>query len=103
MRRKPLAPLTPEQQQLAADNERLIYLAIHATRRTRTPMSCMARCRGLAPSRKYIRSNARKVFHTRYVVHSQRDRAPQEVRAAAQASGMLILYTDDMTQRLTAP
>lgn len=29
MRRKPLAPLTPEQQQLAADNERLIYLAIH--------------------------------------------------------------------------
>lgn len=28
MRRKPLAPLTPEQQQLAADNERLIYLAI---------------------------------------------------------------------------
>ena len=28
MRRKPLAPLTPEQKQLAADNERLIYLAI---------------------------------------------------------------------------
>lgn len=28
MRRKPLAPLTPEQQHLAADNERLIYLAI---------------------------------------------------------------------------
>ena len=28
MRRKPIAPLTPEQQQLAADNERLIYLAI---------------------------------------------------------------------------
>ena len=28
MRKKPLAPLTPEQQQLAADNERLIHLAI---------------------------------------------------------------------------
>lgn len=28
MRRKPLAPLTPEQQRLAADNERLIYLTI---------------------------------------------------------------------------
>lgn len=28
MRKKPLVPLTPEQQQLAADNERLIYLAI---------------------------------------------------------------------------
>ena len=25
MRRKPLAPLTPEQQQLAADNEKLIW------------------------------------------------------------------------------
>lgn len=28
MRKKPLAPLTPEQQRLAADNERLIHLAI---------------------------------------------------------------------------
>lgn len=28
MQKKPLSPLTPEQQQLAADNERLIYLAI---------------------------------------------------------------------------
>ena len=29
MRRKPLAPLTPEQQQLAADNEKLIWFFLH--------------------------------------------------------------------------
>jgi len=63
MRRKPLAPLTPEQQQLAADNERLIYLAIHRY----APDALPARHRRRSPAR------VNPLWHRRHRPFSRRN------------------------------
>ena len=96
MRRKPLAPLTPEQQQLAADNERLIYLAIHryAPDEDADELYGHAAEGLLRAASTYDPTRGKFSTHAMWCIRSEiahRKKYAQQRKR----SGMLILYTDD--------
>ena len=96
MRRKPLAPLTPEQQQLAADNERLIYLAIHRY----APDEDADELYGHA-AEGLLR--AESFPHTLCGAFAARSRTARSTRSSASGPVCLFCTRTIMTQRLTAP
>lgn len=96
MRKKPLSPLTPEQQQLAADNERLIYLAI----RRYTPDEDADELYGYAAegllraASTYDPTRGKFSTHAMWCMRSEI--AHRKLYAQQRKrSGMLILYADD--------
>lgn len=97
MRRKPLAPLTPEQQQLAADNEKLIwfFLKKYASRSDPQELYGVA-AEGLIraaatydPARGKFSTHA--MYHMRSAVVSNQRCAKRKKR-----SGKLVLHMDDV-------
>lgn len=97
MRRKPLAPLTPEQQQLAADNEKLIwfFLKKYASRSDPQELYGVA-AEGLIraaatydPARGKFSTHAMR--HMRSAVGSDQRCAKRKKR-----SGKLVLHMDDV-------
>ena len=97
MRRKPLAPLTPEQQQLAADNEKLIwfFLKKYASRSDPQELYGVA-AEGLIraaatydPARGKFSTHA--MYHMRSAVGFNQSCAKRKKR-----SGKLVLHMDDV-------
>ena len=96
MRRKPLAPLTPEQQQLAADNERLISLAI----RRYAPDEDADELYGHAAEGLLRAASTYDPTRGKFSTHAMwcmRGEIAHRKKYAQQRkrSGMLVLYTDD--------
>lgn len=89
MRRKPLAPLTPEQQQLAADNERLIYLAIrrYAPNEDADELYGHAAEGLLRAASTYDPTRGKFSTHAMWCMRGE--------IAHRKQSGMLVLYADD--------
>ena len=96
MRRKPLAPLTPEQQQLAADNERLIYLAIHryAPDEDADELYGHAAEGLLRAASTYDPARGRFSTHAMWCMHGEIAHRKQYAQRRKR-SGMLTLYMDD--------
>lgn len=96
MRKKPLVPLTPEQQQLAADNERLIHLAIrrYAPNEDADELYGHAAEGLLRAASTYDPTRGKFSTHAMWYIRSEiahhKKYAQQRKR-----SGMLVLYTDD--------
>lgn len=96
MRKKPLAPLTPEQQQLAADNERLIHLAI----RRYAPNEDADELYGhvaeglLRAASTYDPARGRFSTHAMWCMRGEIAHRKQYAQQRKR-SGMLMLYTDD--------
>lgn len=96
MRRKPLAPLTPEQQQLAADNERLVYLAIrrYAPNEDADELYGYAAEGLLRAASTYDPTRGKFSTHAMWCMRGEI--AHRKLYAQQRKrSGMLILYTDD--------
>lgn len=96
MRKKPLSPLTPEQQQLAADNERLIHLAI----RRYAPGADADELYGHAAEgllRAVLTYDPARGKFSTHAMWCMRGEIAHRKKYAQQRkrSGMLILYADD--------
>lgn len=97
MRRKPLAPLTPEQQQLAADNEKLIWFFLRKYASGSDPQELYGvAAEGLIraaatydPARGKFSTHA--MYHMRSAVVSNQRCAKRKKR-----SGKLVLHMDDV-------
>ena len=97
MRRKPLAPLTPEQQQLAADNEKLIWFFLHKYASGSDPQELYGvAAEGLIraaatydPARGKFSTHA--MYHMRSAVDFDQSCAKRKKR-----SGKLVLHMDDV-------
>lgn len=96
MRKKPIAPLTPEQQQLAADNERLIHLAIrrYAPNEDADDLYGHAAEGLLRAASTYDPTRGKFSTHAMWCMRGEI--AHRKLYAQQRKrSGMLILYTDD--------
>lgn len=97
MLRKPLAPLTPEQQQLAADNEKLIWFFLHKYASGSDPQELYGvAAEGLIraaatydPARGKFSTHA--MYHMRSAVDFDQSCAKRKKR-----SGKLVLHMDDV-------
>lgn len=97
MRRKPLAPLTPEQQQLAADNEKLIWFFLRKYASGSDPqelygVAAEGLIRAVAtydPARGKFSTHA--MYHMRIAVDFDQRCAKRKKR-----SGKLVLHMDDV-------
>ena len=97
MRRKPLAPLTPEQQQLAADNEKLIWFFLRKYASGSDPQELYGvAAEGLIraaatydPARGKFSTHA--MYHMRSAVDLDQSCAKRKKR-----SGKLVLHMDDV-------
>lgn len=97
MRRKPLAPLTPEQQQLAADNEKLIWFFLRKYASGSDPQELYGvAAEGLIraaatydPARGKFSTHA--MYHMRSAVDFDQSCAKRKKR-----SGKLVLHMDDV-------
>ena len=97
MRRKPLAPLTPEQQQLAADNEKLIYLAIrrYAPNEDADELYGYAAEGLLRAASTYDPTRGKFSTHAMWCMRSAVD-FDQRCAKRKKRSGKLVLHMDDV-------
>ena len=97
MRRKPLAPLTPEQQQLAADNEKLIWFFLNKYASGSDPQELYGvAAEGLIrAAATYDPARGKFSTHAMYQMRSAAD-FDQSCAKRKQRSGKLILHMDDV-------
>ena len=97
MRRKPLAPLTPEQQQLAADNEKLIwfFLKKYASRSDPQELYGVAAEGLIRAAATYDPARGKFSTHAMYHMRSAVD-FDQRCAKRKKRSGKLVLHMDDV-------
>lgn len=97
MRRKPLAPLTPEQQQLAADNEKLIwfFLKKYATRSDPQELYGVAAEGLIRAAATYDPARGKFSTHAMYQMRSAVG-FDQRCAKRKKRSGKLVLHMDDV-------
>ena len=97
MRRKPLAPLTPEQQQLAADNEKLIWFFLNKYASGSDPQELYGvAAEGLIlAAATYDPARGKFSTHAMYQMRSAVD-FDQSCAKRKKRSGKLVLHMDDV-------
>lgn len=97
MRRKPLAPLTPEQQQLAADNEKLIWFFLnkYASRSDPQELYGVAAEGLIRAAATYDPARGKFSTHAMYHMRSAVD-FDQRCAKRKKRSGKLVLHMDDV-------